>query len=260
MRMQAAARHRPDQTQRRVRSGLRNGVSGSVVGRGRQRHVYFDLRSSRIVLHRLGWLAPACRRRPTGPARRLRLRRYPGRWTGETHLRVDRARRGPAVRGPAPGRKARAGLIRLSRLALAGRGAKTNTSPAFVQTGGAGHLDHEEACGPAREARDQFTRTAAEGGAVMAEPVPSGSDVSAGTYKCTNCGNTVDVGSTQASLPARVVATATGRRSAAVTAKTTRIPAGTDETPHLERGGHRLRLGFSAPSLKALAPLGRSTT
>jgi predicted nucleic acid-binding Zn-ribbon protein len=34
----------------------------------------------------------------------------------------------------------------------------------------------------------------------MAEPVPAGSDASAGTYRCTNCGNTIDVGSTQ-SLP-----------------------------------------------------------
>ena len=34
----------------------------------------------------------------------------------------------------------------------------------------------------------------------MAEPVPAGSDVSAGTYSCTNCGNTIDVGSVQ-SLP-----------------------------------------------------------
>jgi hypothetical protein len=31
----------------------------------------------------------------------------------------------------------------------------------------------------------------------LAEPVPAGSDVSAGTYKCTNCGYTLDVGSTQ---------------------------------------------------------------
>ena len=30
----------------------------------------------------------------------------------------------------------------------------------------------------------------------MAEPVPAGSDISAGTYKCTNCGNTIDLGST----------------------------------------------------------------
>jgi predicted nucleic acid-binding Zn-ribbon protein len=30
----------------------------------------------------------------------------------------------------------------------------------------------------------------------MANPVPAGSDVSAGTYKCTNCGNTLQVDST----------------------------------------------------------------
>jgi predicted RNA-binding Zn-ribbon protein involved in translation (DUF1610 family) len=30
----------------------------------------------------------------------------------------------------------------------------------------------------------------------MAEPVPAGSDVSAGTYTCTNCGNELQVGST----------------------------------------------------------------
>ena len=34
----------------------------------------------------------------------------------------------------------------------------------------------------------------------MAEPVPAGSDASAGTYRCTNCGNEIEVGSTQ-SLP-----------------------------------------------------------
>ena len=34
----------------------------------------------------------------------------------------------------------------------------------------------------------------------MANPVPAGSDVSAGTYQCTKCGNQIDVGSTQ-SLP-----------------------------------------------------------
>ncbi|MDQ3740169.1 MAG: zinc ribbon-containing protein [Actinomycetota bacterium] len=34
----------------------------------------------------------------------------------------------------------------------------------------------------------------------MAEPVPAGSDVSAGSYKCTSCGNSIDVGSVQ-SLP-----------------------------------------------------------
>jgi predicted nucleic acid-binding Zn-ribbon protein len=30
----------------------------------------------------------------------------------------------------------------------------------------------------------------------MANPVPAGSDVSAGTYKCTNCGYELEVGST----------------------------------------------------------------
>ena len=34
----------------------------------------------------------------------------------------------------------------------------------------------------------------------MAEPVPSGSDVSAGTYQCTQRGNQIDVQSTE-SLP-----------------------------------------------------------
>ena len=31
----------------------------------------------------------------------------------------------------------------------------------------------------------------------MAEPVPAGSDVSAGTYTCTSCGNGLTVGSTK---------------------------------------------------------------
>jgi Zn finger protein HypA/HybF involved in hydrogenase expression len=31
----------------------------------------------------------------------------------------------------------------------------------------------------------------------MADPVPVGSDVSSGTYRCTNCGNELDVGSTK---------------------------------------------------------------
>ena len=34
----------------------------------------------------------------------------------------------------------------------------------------------------------------------MAEPVPAGSDVSSGTYQCTQCGNQIDVSSTK-SLP-----------------------------------------------------------
>jgi predicted nucleic acid-binding Zn-ribbon protein len=35
----------------------------------------------------------------------------------------------------------------------------------------------------------------------MAEPVPAGSDVSAGTYQCTNCGETIDLGSSQSIPP-----------------------------------------------------------
>ena len=31
----------------------------------------------------------------------------------------------------------------------------------------------------------------------MANPVPAGSDVSSGTYRCTNCGEEIDVGSTK---------------------------------------------------------------
>ena len=31
----------------------------------------------------------------------------------------------------------------------------------------------------------------------MANPVPAGSDVSAGTYRCTSCGYELDVGSTK---------------------------------------------------------------
>jgi predicted RNA-binding Zn-ribbon protein involved in translation (DUF1610 family) len=31
----------------------------------------------------------------------------------------------------------------------------------------------------------------------MANPVPAGSDVSAGTYRCTNCGYELEVGSTK---------------------------------------------------------------
>jgi predicted nucleic acid-binding Zn-ribbon protein len=31
----------------------------------------------------------------------------------------------------------------------------------------------------------------------MADPVPAGSDVSAGTYRCTNCGYDLQVGSTE---------------------------------------------------------------
>ena len=31
----------------------------------------------------------------------------------------------------------------------------------------------------------------------MANPVPAGSDVSSGTYRCSNCGSELDVGSTK---------------------------------------------------------------
>jgi Zn finger protein HypA/HybF involved in hydrogenase expression len=41
-----------------------------------------------------------------------------------------------------------------------------------------------------------FVKTAKEEGP-MANPVPAGSDVSAGTYKCTNCGYELQVGSTE---------------------------------------------------------------
>jgi hypothetical protein len=34
----------------------------------------------------------------------------------------------------------------------------------------------------------------------MAEPIPAGSDVSAGTYRCTNCGNEITM-SSQSSIP-----------------------------------------------------------
>jgi predicted nucleic acid-binding Zn-ribbon protein len=35
----------------------------------------------------------------------------------------------------------------------------------------------------------------------MANPVPAGSDVSAGMYRCTNCGYELEVGSTQHLAP-----------------------------------------------------------
>jgi predicted nucleic acid-binding Zn-ribbon protein len=37
----------------------------------------------------------------------------------------------------------------------------------------------------------------------MADPVPAGSDVSAGTYRCTNCGYELKVGSTKNLPPCR---------------------------------------------------------
>jgi len=56
----------------------------------------------------------------------------------------------------------------------------------------------------------------------MPNPVPAGSDVSAGTYRCTSCGDQIDVGSSKSLPPAPPAATANGRRSRAATASTTR--------------------------------------
>lgn len=51
----------------------------------------------------------------------------------------------------------------------------------------------------------------------MADPVPAGSDVSAGTYRCTECGYELEVGSTQhlpplSELLERQLADGVGRR------------------------------------------------
>ena len=37
----------------------------------------------------------------------------------------------------------------------------------------------------------------------MANPVPAGSDLSAGTYRCSKCGNEIEVGSTNLCVGAR---------------------------------------------------------
>jgi Zinc-ribbon containing domain len=42
-----------------------------------------------------------------------------------------------------------------------------------------------------------LTRPSEGSRSVMANPVPAGSDVSAGTYRCTECCHTLDVGSTK---------------------------------------------------------------
>ena len=55
----------------------------------------------------------------------------------------------------------------------------------------------------------------------MANPVPAGSDVSSGTYKCTNCGNEMD--RRRACRRARPAATASTRQFPAAIAPTTRI-------------------------------------
>jgi hypothetical protein len=58
----------------------------------------------------------------------------------------------------------------------------------------------------------------------MANPVPAGSDVSSGTYKCTNCGNQLEGGSTKHLRHAPRVATANMKRFQAATASKIRIP------------------------------------
>ena len=56
----------------------------------------------------------------------------------------------------------------------------------------------------------------------MAEPVPAGSDVSAGTYQCTDCDNQLQVElNAEPPRPARTAATASGPPSAAATAPRT---------------------------------------
>ncbi len=46
----------------------------------------------------------------------------------------------------------------------------------------------------------------------MAEPVPAASDVSAATYRCTNCGYKLEVDSTQHLPPCLSCSNADGRR------------------------------------------------
>ena len=58
----------------------------------------------------------------------------------------------------------------------------------------------------------------------MAEPVPAGSDVSSGTYSCTQCGYELDVSSTKHLPPCPSCGNAEWRRRAAATPSTTRIP------------------------------------
>jgi hypothetical protein len=58
----------------------------------------------------------------------------------------------------------------------------------------------------------------------MADPVPAGSDVSAGTYKCTNCGYELQVDSTDNLPRARAARTANTTPSAEATAATIPTP------------------------------------
>jgi predicted RNA-binding Zn-ribbon protein involved in translation (DUF1610 family) len=68
----------------------------------------------------------------------------------------------------------------------------------------------------------------------MANPVHAGSDVSAGTYRCTNCDNEIQVGSTRHLPPCPKCGKARTNQSAAATASTTLTP-----TARLESGPRR---------------------
>jgi predicted nucleic acid-binding Zn-ribbon protein len=57
----------------------------------------------------------------------------------------------------------------------------------------------------------------------MASPVPAGSDVSAGTYRCTNCGNEIQVSSQTHIPPCPSCGAGNGRPSPGETASTTPI-------------------------------------
>src|SRR3954452_23217928 len=83
----------------------------------------------------------------------------------------------------------------------------------------------------------------------MAEPVPAGSDVSAGTYKCTNCGYELQTGSTGTCHPARAATTDSGQRSPEATARTIRTRVGHNRSPNawLGRLGPASRTATAAP-------------
>lgn len=58
----------------------------------------------------------------------------------------------------------------------------------------------------------------------MAEPIPAGSEASAGTYRCTNCGYELQVGSTQHLPPCPPARTANGTLPPEATAASTPTP------------------------------------
>jgi hypothetical protein len=80
----------------------------------------------------------------------------------------------------------------------------------------------------------------------MANTVPAGSDVSAGTYQCTNCGNQIEVVQPSICRPVQSAAKVNGRQSAAPTAPKTRTRI---RTKAPSAGG-----GRPAISPNALAP------